>query len=49
MRNSLKVVKKGRVKIPLTFLTTLAGPGIEFYVTTENALTRMVGQRWRHA
>jgi hypothetical protein len=36
MCNSLKVVKKGRVKIPLTFLTTLAGPGTEFYVTTEN-------------
>jgi MraZ protein len=34
--NSLKVDQKGRLKIPLTFLTTLAGPGSEFYLTSED-------------
>jgi MraZ protein len=36
MCNSLKVDQKGRLKIPVTFLATLAGPGTEFYVTSEN-------------
>jgi len=36
MCNSLKVDEKGRLKIPLTLLTTLKGPGTEFYVTSEN-------------
>jgi len=36
MCNSLKVDEKGRLKIPMTLLTTLKGPGTEFYVTSEN-------------
>jgi division/cell wall cluster transcriptional repressor MraZ len=36
MCNSLKVDQKGRLKIPLTFLATLAESGSEFYVTSEN-------------
>ncbi len=36
MCNSLKVDPKGRLKIPMTLLTTLKGPGTEFYVTSEN-------------
>jgi len=36
MSNSLKVDQKGRLKIPLTLLTTLNGPGAKFYVTSEN-------------
>jgi transcriptional regulator MraZ len=36
MCNSLKVDPKGRLKIPMTLLTTLKGPGAEFYVTSEN-------------
>jgi MraZ protein len=34
--SSLKVDQKGRLKIPMTLLTTLKGPGTEFYVTSEN-------------
>src|SRR5882672_6978727 len=33
---SLKVDQKGRLKIPMTLLTTLKGSGAEFYVTSEN-------------
>ena len=36
MCNPLKVDQKGRLKIPMTFLTRLTGPGTEFYVTSEN-------------
>jgi len=36
MCNSLKVDQKGRLKIPLTLLTTFKGPGTEFYVTSED-------------
>jgi MraZ protein len=36
MSNSLKVDQKGRLKIPMTLLTTLKGPGTVFYVTSEN-------------
>ena len=36
MCSSLKVDQKGRLKIPMTLLTTLNGPGTEFYVTSEN-------------
>ncbi len=36
MCNSLKVDQKGRLKIPITFQTPLAGPGTEFYLTSEN-------------
>ena len=36
MCNSLKVDPKGRLKIPMTLLTALKGPGTEFYVTSEN-------------
>ena len=36
MCNSLTVDQKGRLKIPMTILTTLKGPGTEFYVTSEN-------------
>jgi MraZ protein len=36
MCNSLKVDPKGRLKIPMTLLTSLTGPGTEFYVTSEN-------------
>ena len=36
MCNSLKVDQKGRLKIPATFLTTLAGPVTEFYLTSED-------------
>jgi MraZ protein len=36
MCNSLKVDPKGRLKIPMTLLTTRKGPGTEFYVTSEN-------------
>jgi MraZ protein len=36
MCNSLKVDQKGRLKIPMTLLTTLKGPGTEFYVTSED-------------
>src|SRR5258708_26966934 len=36
MCNALKVDQKGRLKIPMTLLTTLKGPGTEFYVTSEN-------------
>ena len=36
MCNSLKVDQKGRLKIPMTLLTTLKGPGTEFYATSEN-------------
>jgi MraZ protein len=36
MSNSLKVDQKGRLKIPMTLLTTLKGPGTEFYITSEN-------------
>jgi MraZ protein len=36
MSNSLKVDQKGRLKIPMTLLTALKGPGTEFYVTSEN-------------
>jgi MraZ protein len=36
MCNSLKVDPKGRLKIPMTLLTTLKGPGTEFYVTSED-------------
>jgi MraZ protein len=32
----LKVDPKGRLKIPMTLLTTLKGPGTEFYVTSED-------------
>jgi MraZ protein len=32
----LKVDQKGRLKIPMTLLTTPKGPGTEFYVTSEN-------------
>jgi MraZ protein len=36
MCNSLTVDQKGRLKIPMPLLTTLKGPGAEFYVTSEN-------------
>jgi MraZ protein len=36
MCSSLKVDPKGRLKIPITLLTTLKGPGTVFYVTSEN-------------
>jgi MraZ protein len=36
MSNSLKIDQKGRLKIPMTLLTALKGPGTEFYVTSEN-------------
>ena len=36
MCNSLKVDQKGRLKIPVTLLTTFKGPGTEFYVTSED-------------
>ena len=36
MCSTLKVDPKGRLKIPMTLLTTLKGPGTEFYVTSEN-------------
>jgi MraZ protein len=36
MSNSLKVDQKGRLKIPMTLLTTLKGPSTELYVTSEN-------------
>lgn len=36
MCNSLKVDRKGRLKIPMTLLNTLKGFGSEFYVTSEN-------------
>ena len=36
MCSTLKVDPKGRLKIPMTILTTLKGPGTEFYVTSEN-------------
>jgi len=36
MCNSLKVDEKGRLKIPMTLLTTLKGPATEFYLTSEN-------------
>ncbi len=36
MGNSLKVDPKGRLKIPMTLLTTLKGRGAEFYVTSED-------------
>jgi MraZ protein len=34
--SSLKVDQKGRLKIPMTLLTTHKGPGTEFYLTSEN-------------
>ena len=36
MSNSAKVDQKGRLKIPITLLPTLKGPGTEFYLTSEN-------------
>jgi MraZ protein len=36
MCSALKVDPKGRLKIPMTLLTTLKEPGTEFYVTSEN-------------
>ncbi len=36
MCNSLKVDQKGRLKIPMTLLTTLKGSGAEFYITSED-------------
>jgi MraZ protein len=36
MSNSAKVDQKGRLKIPVTLLTTLKGPGTEFYLTSED-------------
>jgi MraZ protein len=36
MCNSLMVDQKGRLKIPMTLLPTLKGPGTEFYLTSEN-------------
>ena len=36
MCNSLKIDQKGRLKIPMTVLTTFKAPGTEFYVTSEN-------------
>jgi MraZ protein len=36
MCNSAKVDQKGRLKIPMTVLTTLKGPITEFYLTSEN-------------
>ena len=36
MCSSLKVDPKGRLKIPMTLLTTLKGRGAELYVTSEN-------------
>jgi MraZ protein len=36
MCDSLKVDPKGRLKIPVTLLTTFKGPGTEFYVTSED-------------
>ncbi len=36
MCSSLKVDPKGRLKIPMTLLTTLKGRGTELYVTSEN-------------
>src|SRR5260370_29774625 len=36
MGSSLKVDPKGRLKIPMTLLTTLKGRGAEFYVTSED-------------
>ena len=36
MSNSAKVDQKGRLKIPITLLSTLKGPGTEFYLTSEN-------------
>ncbi len=36
MCNSAKVDQKGRLKIPMTLLTTLKGPVTEFYLTSEN-------------
>lgn len=36
MCNSLTIDQKGRLRIPMTLLTTLKGPGAEFYVTSEN-------------
>jgi len=36
MCSTLKVDPKGRLKIPMTLLTTLKEPGTEFYVTSEN-------------
>jgi len=36
MCDSLKVDQKGRLKIPMTLLTRLKGPGAEFYVTSND-------------
>jgi MraZ protein len=36
MCNSLKIDQKGRLKIPMTLLTTFKEPGTEFYVTSED-------------
>jgi MraZ protein len=36
MCSSLKVDQKGRLKIPMTLLTTVKGPVTEFYLTSEN-------------
>ena len=39
MSNSAKVDQKGRLKIPMTLLPTLKGPGTEFYLTSENGVS----------